>query len=336
MNILLTCAGRRNYMVDYFRKALAGSGKVYVTNSDPDATAMLVADQAFVSPPLYSPEYPSFLLGLCREYRIGMLVSLFDLELPVLADHREEFEKAGVIMAVSSKQVVEICNDKLAANQFLEALGLSALFTTTELSEAKEALQSQRVSFPLYIKPRWGMGSIAMQQAENMSELEVLYDKVKRDEERSYLRHHQGVDQQRSVMIQEKANGKEYGLDVVNDLNGNHVTVFVKRKLAMRAGETDMAITEDNPRLCEIGKKIGTALRHRGNLDVDVFWDGKQATVLEMNVRFGGGYPFSHIAGANLPLAYLYWARNEQAPDACFALRTGVRAMKGIELIVSR
>lgn len=86
------------------------------------------------------------------------------------------------------------------------------------------------------------------------------------------------------IMIQEKLTGKEYGLDVMNDLEGNKVAVSVKQKLAMRAGETDKAVTVDLPEVREIGHKIGTALKHIGNLDVDIMQNEKgEYCVLELN-----------------------------------------------------
>src|SRR5690606_22918061 len=39
---------------------------------------------------------------------------------------------------------------------------------------------------------------------------------------------------ERAVLIQEYVSGTEYGVDVINDLNGKYVTTFVKMKLSMR------------------------------------------------------------------------------------------------------
>ena len=119
------------------------------------------------------------------------------------------------------------------------------------------------------------------------------------------------------IMIQEKLTGKEFGLDIMNDLEGNNVAVSVKQKLAMRAGETDKAITLDLPEVRELGMKIGSALKHIGNLDVDVMQNEKgEYCVLELNPRFGGGFPFSYEAGVNLPKAIIEWVRGTNVnPD---------------------
>lgn len=335
MNILLTCAGRRSYLVEYFKEVLEGNGRVYTTNSSADAAAMVLSDGAFVAPSLYSNEYPDFLEAVCLAHDINLVVSLFDLELPILAKNRKRLELTGAKVAVSDIKVIDICNDKLRTSEFIKGLGLDTLFTTTDVEHALEEVGKNNIQFPLYIKPRWGMGSIATLRVENEQELRSVFGKVYKDIFSSYLKFYDSFIGEQSVIVQEVAKGVEYGLDVVNDFDGNYITTFVKRKLEMRSGETDSAITEDVPQLRELGKMIGVGLGHIGNLDVDVFWDGKNPVVLEMNARFGGGYPFSHLAGANIPKAYIAWQRKEVASKECFGIQYGVKGLKDLRIINS-
>jgi carbamoyl-phosphate synthase large subunit len=105
---------------------------------------------------------------------------------------------------------------------------------------------------------------------------------------------------EKSVVIQEFIIGNEYGLDVFNDLEGRNLATVVKRKLAMRSGETDVAEVVDDSGLACLGRRLSNLLRHRGNLDIDVMLGSDLIPkVLEVNARFGGEYPFTHLAGAN-------------------------------------
>jgi len=131
--------------------------------------------------------------------------------------------------------------------------------------------------------------------------------------------------------VQERLNGQEHGLDIVNDLNGKYITTFVKHKLAMRSGETDVAITVDSPELIGLGAKLSRLLGHYGNLDVDAFLMGGQVHVLEMNARFGGGYPFSHLAGADLPRAIVSWLREEEPDPHWLKVTPGITSFKDIQ-----
>jgi len=69
----------------------------------------------------------------------------------------------------------------------------------------------------------------------------------------------------------------------------------------------DKAFLLNRPDIEELGFEIGKKLGHIGNLDADVFEAEDKFYLLEMNPRFGGGYPFSQMAGANYPAAIIAW-----------------------------
>ncbi|MEX0595586.1 MAG: ATP-grasp domain-containing protein, partial [Candidatus Paceibacterota bacterium] len=227
----------------------------------------------------------------------------------------------------------QICNDKWKTYHFLMDNGLHAPTSFIELKKTQEAIQGGVVKFPVIIKPRWGMGSISIFKAENEQELEVLYKKVKREVHESYLKYESNMDPDHSVIIQEYLDGQEYGLDIINNLNKEYVTTLVKKKTAMRSGETDGAITVKNEILENIGKKIAKSLGHIANLDTDCFMVNGTPYILEMNCRFGGGYPFSHLAGANLPSAIGKWIKNEDVIQEFEGYQTGVEGRKDIRII---
>jgi carbamoyl-phosphate synthase large subunit len=333
-NVLLTCGGRRNYMVAYFRAALAGRGEVCVADSSGDAPALHEADRAFVVPPVGQPDYIEHLLGLCRRNAVGLLLSLNDLELPLLARHRDRFRNAGTVAVVSSPEVIETCFDKWSTARFLAGCGIAGPRTFLTLRDAQAALDAQELALPLVIKPRWGSASIGIAYVEDADDLEPTYQLIRRQLARSILAEASARDLERAILIQERIGGQEYGLDVVNDLDGRHVATFARCKLAMRAGETDRAVTVQHAELDRVGAVIAQRLGHVGNLDCDVFLADDRPYVLELNPRFGGGYPFSHAAGADLPAALIAWARGEAADPRWLRIRPGVRAAKCDRLVV--
>lgn len=335
MNVLITCAGRRNYLVEYFRKALDKRGRILVTDASPDAPAMQEADGSFVVPQVDDPAYLDSLLSICRRNAVGLLVSVNDLELPVLASARERFEQVGTRMAVSGPGVIDIAFDKWKTIRFLEKAGMPFPQTLLTLEDARRAVSQGSLRFPLVIKPRWGTASLGIFFPEDEGELELVFELARKQLSRSMLAKASTADWEHCLLIQERLSGNEYGLDIVNDLNGKHATTFVKRKLAMRAGETDRAETVDDPILERLGAQIGQALRHVGNLDCDVFLTPQGPRVLELNPRFGGGYPFSHVAGANVPAALLAWADGRYPEPHWLKVRPGVRAAKCDRLVLA-
>lgn len=332
INILLTCAGRRNYLVDYFRQALAGRGKVFASDAADSAPALQEADRAFLVPPVTDPDYFTILLAICREHRVRLLFSLNDLELPLLARQRDQFLNIGTIPVVSSPTVVDLCFDKWATWKFLHRIGVPTPLTFVTLAETQAALSRSELAFPLVVKPRWGTASFGIEYPEATEEMALTWELGRLRLQRSFLLA-ASTDKERCLIAQEKVAGTEYGLDVVNDLEGRYVTTFVKRKLAMRAGETDKAITVNHPMLEAVGRRIGEALGHIGNLDCDVFVDGERFWVLELNPRFGGGYPFTHRAGANLPAALIAWAQREEVDPRWLIMNPDVATAKCDRLV---
>lgn len=333
INILLTSVGRRSYMVEYFQKALDGAGLVHVANSSSQSPAFGIADKCVVTPIIYDKNYIPFLLSYCQENKIDALISLFDIDIPVLSKNKQAFEKIGTRIITAEPWVTEICNDKWKTYLFLKENGFATPKTFLSPDAAIAEIEKGELSYPLFVKPRWGMGSIAVFEAENELELRVFYDKTKRTIGKTYLKYESGADLDECVMIQEKLNGQEHGMDVINDLDGKPCNVIVKKKIAMRAGETDCSVTVDEPEIKALGERLASIFHHPGNLDADVFLTENGAYILEMNARFGGGYPFSYMAGANLPNAIVAWLRGETVAPSMLQAEIGVTAQKDMHLV---
>lgn len=311
MNILFTCAGRRTYLLKYFKENLTESDKIIATDMQLSAPALQVADVKLQVPAVYDPNYIDITLDICKKHKVNALISLNDLELPILANNKRLFEELGVKVIVSSPEVIDICFDKYKTAQWIESIGLKSPKTYIRLEDAKKALETGEISFPLFMKPRWGSGSIGLESISDMEDLEIYYNILMKKIKKTILATASIGNEY--ILIQEKLTGNEYGLDVMNDLDGNNVGVSVKQKLAMRSGETDKAITLDLPDVKQMGEQIGKELRHIGNLDVDIMQRANgDYCILELNPRFGGGFPFSYEAGVNLPKAIIEWIKGNK------------------------
>ncbi len=332
MNVIITCAGRRNYLIKYFKAALGSTGLVYAGDADPTAPALYEADRGFIMPSIDDVNYINELLKLCRANRIQLVVPTTDLELPLLAEHRDEFLTFGTVPLISSETVVNICFDKWRTADFCYRSGVGYPRTFLRLEETRQAVENGIVSFPLVVKPRWGSASIGIEFVEDEEELGIAYQLVNKRIARTVLAKINVGQLENRVLIQEALTGQEFGIDVVNDLNGKFCGVFIRKKIAMRAGETDKAETVDEPVLFKLGQKISEHLKHIGNLDCDIFLSGSRSWLLEMNPRFGGGYPFSHLAGADLPRAIVAWIKGEKVNLDWLRPKPGVIAAKYYEL----
>lgn len=307
LNLLFTCAGRRNYLINYFKDALKGRGRIFTADMSDTAPAMVDADVAITVPSIYNSNYIESLKKIIIEHHIDAIISLNDLELPILSKHKEELETTSAKVIISNENVIDIAFDKVTTFDFISEIGLNTPQTYTTIFKAKEAIFNGTLKFPLVVKPRWGSASIGIDFPETEEELDLAFRLQHIKLKKSILNTVSEQDLENAVLIQEKMNGKEYGMDIVNDFEGNYYGTFVREKVNMRSGETDKAISVIDKRFDEIGEIISSNLRHIGILDCDIFVSNNEFYILELNPRFGGGYPFSHEAGINIAAIYIDW-----------------------------
>jgi len=281
MNVLLTSVGRRVKLVRCLKESLAGKGKVIAVDCDWTAPALYAADAHQIVSRIEEPDYIDVLLQICLHYQIEAVLSLIDPELSLLARHVETFRDAGVEVIVSSPEVVELCLDKKATSDFLQRHGFPFIPTFETEEEVIEALSGEVLSFPVLVKPRHGSASQGISVVDSMAEVKQLLGK--------------GLD---PLIVQPYLQADEYGVDAYVDLiTGEPVSIFTKKKLRMRAGETDRSLSIQDPVLTELIHRLIETLQPRGPIDIDCFKSGDSYVISEINPRFGGGYPHAYMCG---------------------------------------
>ncbi len=315
MNILFTCAGRRNYLINYFKEALKEKGKVVAVDSNLLAPALVDADLGVKVPSIYDENYIAALEKVIKNYDINAVISLNDLELPILAANQSRLNSETCKIIVSKDTIIDIGFDKWKTHQFIESVGLNSPMTFIDFEKAKNAITKRELNFPIVLKPRWGSASIGIDFPENWEEMELSYQLLKIRLQRTILKQVSQQAWEESIIIQEKVDAQEYGMDILNDFEGNYFGTYAREKIGMRAGETDRAKSVVDENLSRVGKIIGENLRHVGNLDCDVFYANGKVHVLELNPRFGGGYPFSHETGINIAQIYIAWLQGIKDVD---------------------
>lgn len=329
MNVLLSSVGRRGYLVEYFRAAVAPEGQVIATNSVAGTSGMLAADASYLVPKASDPRFVDALLGVCEAYHVGLLFSLHDWEAPFIARAASRFEDAGVRLGVSSEHVLDTCLDKLKTHLFCKSHGIAFPQTFGSQRAVIAALKEGAVQFPLIVKARHGQGSLALHKVFSIDELEAACFLAEAEVKR-FADNGLGLAADSTLVIQELIVGDEYGLDVINDFHGRFLACLAKKKLRMRAGETDAAKSVDDPVLVQLGERIATCLRHTAMLDVDVIVRDGQPFLIELNPRFGGHYPFSHLAGADVPAALVALALGREPDPALLKVLPGVESQKDL------
>lgn len=333
MNVLLSSVGRRSYLVNYFRSAVGSHGKVIATNSIADTSGMLAADVSCVLPSAAEPCYVDSLLDVCEKHNVKLLFSLHDWEAPFIAAAADRFKNAGVLLGISNTSVLKTCLEKQATYAFCIRNGINTPLSYTTEHEALNAYDQGRLAYPMIVKANCGQGSLALHVSYSADELKAACVLAKAQVDRFS---DNGVSKasKSGIVIQEYLAGVEYGLDVINDFCGNFLACLVKRKISMRSGETDSATTVNDPMLTSLGKRISESLRHVAMLDADVIVKEGVPYLIEMNPRFGGHYPFSHIAGANVPAVLVALAEGRKPNFELLQVQEQITALK--DLVINR
>lgn len=155
-----------------------------------------------------------------------------------------------------------------------------------------------KIQFPILAKPRIGKGSRGNFIIKNEVELNnVLIEK-------------EGLLHRESYVFQQMIDGEEYGVDLINDFHARFQTAFIRKKLEMKHGETYEAISHSSENWKNIAALLGKELKHQGIIDLDFMVLGEKKYLIDVNYRFGGGYIFSHMAGAQLPKVLVKWFLN--------------------------
>jgi carbamoyl-phosphate synthase large subunit len=282
MNILILSVGTRNKVIQYFKKTFAGDGTIVATDMSNISPAVYEADKFYQVPRMTVDGYIDVIFDICMKEKIDAVLSLIDPELSLLADHVGDFSQLGVTIIGSSYDLCERCLDKYEMYKWFTEHGYRCAKSFVDKNEFYKTVEEGDLTYPVVVKPIKGSASIAITKAIDQDTVDFLF------------RH------SRDLMIQEYMKGQEIGADVYIDMiNGEVVSIFTKKKLVMRAGETDKAVSFKDQKLFDLIERFVKESGFRGQIDIDIFENDGEYYISEVNPRFGGGYPHAFECGCN-------------------------------------
>ena len=316
-NILLLSVGTRNKIVQYFKREFSDVGNVIVTDMTEIAPAIYEADKYYQVPRITDPGYIDLIIDICKKEQISAVLSLIDPELSLLAENEEKFEEIGVKIIGSSYKLCEMALDKMQMYTWLKAHGYNCAKSYVEKNAFYGDLELGVITFPVFVKPVRGSASIAINKVYDKETLELLWE------------HND------NLMIQEFLNGQEIGADCYIDMISKKlVSVFTKKKIIMRAGETDKAVSFKDESLFTLIERFVKECAWTGQIDIDIFEINGEYYISEVNPRFGGGYPHAYECGCNhmkLILNNLMGVANEETIGI---YKEGIYMMKYNEVMI--
>lgn len=298
LNVLLSAAGRRVALLHILQDSLDEldvSGTVIASDITPTCSSMQAARRRILVPSVRDPQCLAAMLRIVREEHVILIVPTIDPELPFYAEHKGEFASAGCRVNISSPETIKIGSDKQRTHELLVRNGIP----TVAQWPLEKAILEAALPLPLVVKPRFGSASIGVSLIRDRRQLHCRMGES-------------------DLIVQGAAPGREYTVDVFVDKRGTLMAAVPRLRLETRGGEVSKGVTVRNSAVIEAARHVVDALPcARGVLNIQIFHDeaSGQVSVIEINPRFGGGYPLTHQAGA--PMAR--WLIEEAMDLPCSA-----------------
>lgn len=281
-NILITSAGKRVSLVRIFQKTLRNiypNAKVFTTDMNPDmAPAGVVSDKCFKVPRATDNAYIGTLIDICQANEISLVIPTIDTELAVLAGNKALLESKGIKAIVPDSDFVAACRDKRKTIRLFEELGI----------RIPELRDKENPIFPMFAKPYDGSLSKDIYVIKSREELTPdIFNNAK-------LIFMEYID---------KAIYKEFTVDMYYGQDNRLKCIVPRERIEIRAGEINKGYTRKNYLVSYLKERMEYMPGVIGCICMQLFFsDSSQEVVgIEINPRFGGGYPLSYYAGADFP-----------------------------------
>lgn len=281
-NILITSASRRVSLVKAFAKelkAIDNNGKVYVTDAFPKLSAAAqVAHKAFEVYKINNSAYIDLLLEICAQNNISLIIPTLDTELLGLSENRKKFSDINVQVVLSSQDFIKTCDNKLNTHRLFKELNVSVA----------EVYTKQNYELPLFLKPKVGSSSINNYIITSKDQISKHHFQNEGLQFFEYLDH--GL-------------YDEYTCDLYYNKSSELKCVIPRKRIETRGGEISKGLTRKNEVKAFVDEKFAHLKGARGCITLQLFMHKKNNTIkgIEINPRFGGGFPLSYLAGGNYP-----------------------------------
>lgn len=288
INVLFTSAGRRVELIDLFKRE---GYTTHAADCNSTAPTLRTAHKGHLVPRiLEDPDiYIDALLEIVKKENIQVIIPLIDAELMVLSEARELFLEYQADIMISTLDHVAIAFDKYRTYRFFKTIGLPTPEThlVEELSRNKEYPNGYKHLFPAVLKPRYGAATEGIIICNDMDYVFFLQSRGKLAD----------------YLLQKKVEGVEVTIDILGDGHGRMIGAVQRRRLKIRAGEVERGVTVKYKSLENYILIFSRQYSPYGVINIQCFYDEERDKVnyIEINPRFGGGYPLAYYAGANFP-----------------------------------
>jgi carbamoyl-phosphate synthase large subunit len=245
-------------------------------------TGLYAAKRSYIIPYSNHPEFIEKALEICEKEQCKLFFPGLDAELPVLAENIDRFAAIGTTVIVSSRDVIEISDNKMVTFTKLSEHNISVPLT---INMADHSIKDIDLGYPFVLKEReGGARSQNLYIVKSQAELDSIIDK--------------GVDLTNYV-AQEYIDGDEYTCGTVN-LDNECRGVIVMRRI-LRDGDTYKCFTVKNEMIEDAVREIVNVIKPFGACNIQLRVRDGEVYVFEINARCSGTTAARTLSGFNEP-----------------------------------
>lgn len=257
--------------------------ELVAADPNPLSAGLYWANRGYVIPLVDQVDFLERFSQLLKLERPDVVLIGTDVELPVLASHRETLERDfGTRILVSPRRVVDIANDKYETFRFLAEKGLNPPLSALADDATSLRRLVDRVGYPLVVKPRVGARSVGVGVVDSDQALAAA------------------IAGRRDLVVQEMAGSsdEEFTSSALVFDGIAEASIVMRRDL--RDGNTYRAYVQPYPELNRFVRRAAEALGAVGPINLQFRTDASgNPRIFEINARFSGATPLRAIVGFN-------------------------------------
>lgn len=248
---------------------------VIAADMSPYASGLALADEGVIIPGASDKNFTKEIVDLIDSKGVEMILPTFEHGFDLLEKIDAPF--------ITDFKAARLCKDKFA---FVNACKESSV----PVPKTAKMESANSLKFPLYLKPRYGVGSRNNHILHNNNDLKAVK-----------LLYRSSIDE---FIVQELLQGKHWNIDVmVRD--GICEAALPREDLKLKDGNCITVRVQNNKNLIHFAYFVGKKLNIQSPFNLEVFEVKRNNYVInEINVRFGGGIIFSALAGVDM-VSYL-------------------------------
>lgn len=296
--------------------------RIVGTDMNYDETILQMVDAFYQVPKAKDPDYIDIVLDICKKEHVDIIIPTMSAELIPILDNIEKFSELGIIVSISNRRSIEICNNKLKFYEFMKESNLPMVdfCPAKNVHEVQQAFQ--KLGYPekaVCMKALELSGSRGIRIVDpRKSRFDILFGEKPNSFYISYKELMEILSEKEimpKVVVMEAVPGEEFSVDLVAD-HGKILYICARQSNSIIASIPQSATLFKDEKAYKICEDVVRLLEIDGNADFDFKYDAEGNPILmEVNPRIAATMAIFKAGGLNLVYLRIKQLLGEELPS---------------------